>query len=66
MLDVRSTREVDCDTNHFLMVAEVKGRLSISKQATRMQTYYWRDIVLKIILGWKVKNSISLKSQTVS
>jgi len=33
ILDVRSFREADCDTDHYLVVAKVRERLAASKQA---------------------------------
>ena len=33
ILDVRSFRGADCDTNHYLVVAKVRERLAVSKQA---------------------------------
>jgi hypothetical protein len=35
ILDVRSFRRADCDTDHYLVVAEVKDRLAVSKQAAQ-------------------------------
>ena len=35
MLDVRSFREADCDTDQYLVVANVRERLSVSKQAAQ-------------------------------
>ena len=35
ILDVRSFRGADCDTDHYLMVAKVRERLAVSKQATQ-------------------------------
>ncbi|PNF41609.1 hypothetical protein B7P43_G10463 [Cryptotermes secundus] len=34
ILDVRSFRAADCDTDHYLVVAKVKERLAVSKQTT--------------------------------
>ena len=31
--DVRSFREVDCDTDHYLVIARVRERLRVNKQA---------------------------------
>jgi hypothetical protein len=33
LLDVRSFRGAGCDTDHYLVVAKVKERLAVSKQA---------------------------------
>jgi hypothetical protein len=33
ILDVRSFRGADCDTEHYLVVAEVRERLAVSKRA---------------------------------
>ena len=35
ILDVRSFREADCDTDHYLVVAKVRERLAVSKQAAQ-------------------------------
>ena len=35
VLDVRSFRGADCDTDHYLMIAKVKERLAVGKQATQ-------------------------------
>jgi hypothetical protein len=33
--DVRTFRNVDCDTDHYLVVAKVRERLTVSKRATQ-------------------------------
>ena len=35
ILDVRSFRGADCDTNYYLVVAKVRERLTVSKEATQ-------------------------------
>ena len=35
ILNVRSFRGADCDTDHYLMVAEVRERLTVSKQSAQ-------------------------------
>jgi hypothetical protein len=35
ILDVHSFRGADCDTDHYLVVAKLRERLAVSKQAAR-------------------------------
>jgi hypothetical protein len=34
ILDVRSFKAADCDTDHYLVVAKVRERLAVSKRTT--------------------------------
>jgi hypothetical protein len=43
ILEVRSAKGADCDTDHYLMVAKVRVRLTVSKKAA--QKFDWRDLI---------------------
>jgi hypothetical protein len=45
ILDVRFFRATDCDTDHYMVVANVRERLAVSKQTTH--TYYMERFNLK-------------------
>jgi hypothetical protein len=56
ILDVRSFRGADCDTDYYLVVAKVRERLAVSKQAE--QKLDVGDLI------WRSRNSIILRLQT--
>jgi hypothetical protein len=35
ILDVRSFRETDCDSDHYLVVSEIRDRLAVSKRVVK-------------------------------
>jgi hypothetical protein len=43
MLDVRSFRGADCDSDFYLVVANVMERLTVSKQIA--QYLMWKDLI---------------------
>jgi hypothetical protein len=43
ILNVRSFRGADCDTDYYLMVAKVRERLAVSRQAA--QSFKWKDLI---------------------
>jgi hypothetical protein len=53
ILDVRSFREADCDTDNYLLVANVRERISVSKRA--MQKFDFEGFDLQKIDDVEVK-----------
>jgi hypothetical protein len=45
ILDVRSFRAADCDTDHYLVVAKVRERLAVSKQ--QHTEFIWKRSILR-------------------
>ena len=43
ILSVRSLRGVDCDSDHYLVVAKVRERLAVSEQEA--QKLVWKDLI---------------------
>jgi hypothetical protein len=53
VLDVRSFRAADCDSDHYLVVAIVRERLAVNKQ--RLQRFHMRVLTSQIGLQvWKI------------
>jgi hypothetical protein len=63
ILDVRFFREADCDTGLYLVVAEVRERRAVSKQAA--QKMDMERFSLKKLNEGDVKEQARLQSQTV-
>jgi hypothetical protein len=42
ILDIRSFRVADCDTDHYLVVEKFRERLAVSKQCTE---FVWRGSI---------------------
>jgi len=42
VFDVQSFRGAECDTDHYLVFAEVRERLSVSKKEHRI--FMWKDL----------------------
>jgi hypothetical protein len=62
ILDLRSFRGYDCDTDHYLVVAKVRERLAISKQeAQKFDVEYFN---LKMLSERENRNHTRLRSQT--
>jgi hypothetical protein len=61
ILDVRFFSGADCDTVHYLVVAKVRERLAVSKQAA--QTFNVERFNFRELMSYRLGNSITLRSQ---
>ena len=62
MLDVRYFRVADCDTDHYLVVAKVRERLAVSKQAAH--NFHVERFNLRKLSELELGKGIRLRSQT--
>ena len=64
ILDVRSFREVDCDTEYCLVVGKVRGKLALSTQAE--QTFHEERFNHKILSELEVRKQYQIKISNTS
>jgi hypothetical protein len=62
ILDIRSFRGADSDTDHYLVVAEVRERLSARKQAAQRTDV--EILISRSLVRGRLGNSFRLKSPT--
>ena len=62
ILDVRSYRGAERDSDHCLLVANIRETLAVSNQAA--QKFDGKRLISGTYMSWKLGNSITLRLQT--
>jgi len=61
ILNVQFFRGAGCNTDHCLVVAEVRERLALINKQHRI--LMWKDLISVSSISWRLGNSIRLRSQ---
>jgi hypothetical protein len=66
ILDVRSFRGADCDTDHYLVVAKLRERISVSKRARQNVDSETFDVKMLHDVEVKEKYQVEISNRFVA